>query len=282
MPGITIVKALNEHGESNWPERWPTHMLLERQRLDPLAFASQYQMDPVDMADNPLKREWLRLVPQERIPLVTTYFGIDPSPSGRAGTDYFSMAIIGLHHESDTRYLLEAVRVQIEPLEQVALIRSKAVLYRPALILIEAVSAQQLFTRYFFNDAPALPIREAKSTNIPKGIRYAAMSAHFSSGRVVLKAQVDQVTGELVPADSLRDFVTEWEGWNDRSNRDDTLDAVGKAIEASGLCDGVPAGVTVNASPASATTSDTARMGYGSMTRAHRIRDAYRQRTMRR
>lgn len=246
MAGIFVLSALDENNESNWPERWPTETLLERQRLDPIAFASQYLMQPVSMSDNPLKFEWLSFVTM--IPDNLVYFiGVDPSPTGKTGTDYFAMAIIGLDPVSERRYLVEAFREQIDPLDQANLIKAKAARYHARLIVIEAYSAQKLFTRYFFGDA-GLNIREAKGTNVPKGVRYASMVHYFTSNRVVLRG-IQGDGGSLSPHPSVQTFVNEWTEWNDLSNRDDTLDAVGKALEATGLSASVVQGISASSSP---------------------------------
>jgi len=248
MAGIFVLGAYNENGESNWPSRWPTENLRERQRLDPIAFASQYLMKPVSMIDNPLKLEYLQFFTHIP-PGLKYYLGVDPSPvQGGKNEDYFALSVIGMHPISKQRYIFEAHRMQIDPLKQVEYIREKYSAYNAELAVIEAYSAQKLFTRYFFSEGPHLNIKEAKGTNVPKGVRYASMVKYFTSGQVLVRGETDE-HGDVVPSRMVNDFVTEWVNWNDLSNRDDTLDCVGKGLEATGLSPEAIIGVMASATP---------------------------------
>lgn len=243
MAGILIVPALNESNESNWPERWSTEALLaKRAEIGPIAFASQYMMAPEDLSNNPLRPDWLHYVDVRELRSLVFYMGVDPSPSGRRGTDFTALSVLGVTPSRSITCLFEAQKYQLEPHEQVELIKRKAELYRPASIVIEAYSAQQLFTRYFFQGS-GLPIREARATRIPKSIRIISMATYFNNGTVLCKGKRDAATGELIADDAIAPFVEEWTRWNETVDRDDILDSVDKALEAAGISGTIPVSV---------------------------------------
>ncbi len=241
IAGILIIPALTNDSEgnqiSNWPDRWPLNRLLaKKQEIGPIPFSSQFMLDPVNLEHAFLKREWLQFYLDEDLPDLINYIGVDPSPSGRQGTDYFALAVLGVD-VAHVGYLESAYRIQIDPLEQAQRIRIEAGVWHPALVMVEAVAAQALFTRYMLQDV-TFPLREG-TTRFPKELRYVSMSRLFASGRIKIRGKRNS-DGEIVPADSVADFVEEWVGYAPKGPRDDTLDAVEKAIEASQLISGNP------------------------------------------
>jgi len=250
MAGILVVPAITEEGRSNWPDRWPIERLQMRKlEIGSIPFSSQYMLDPIDLGKAFLKREWLHFYLDKDLPPLTYYIGVDPSPSGRAGTDYFALAVLGIDSQHNG-YLASAYRLQIDPLEQAQRIHLEAKVWRPPLITVEAVAAQALFTRYILpNPEQRLPIVES-TTRFPKELRYVAVAPLFESGRIKIRGQLTQDEagiGQIEPADSVSDFVEEWVNFVPKGQRDDTLDAVEKAIEGARLISGDP--ISISAHP---------------------------------
>ncbi len=275
--GILEVPAITEDGKSNWPERWPIDLLLAKKKEDPIAFSSQFMLQPVDLENSPLKEEWLHFYSETELPHLVHFIGVDPSPSGRLGTDYFALAVIGVDEERNG-YLRSAYHLQIDPLAQVERIKAEASVWRPLVITIEAIAAQSLFTRYMFQGAN-LPIRES-TTRFPKEVRYLSLVPLFSSGRIRIRGQLT-AEGVLEPADSVKDFVDEWT--NFPSGHDDVLDAVQKAVEAAQLVVGTPITMMVHPgnvpegrspSPALSSTSSARLRGPRSPLSGRRLRDS--------
>lgn len=243
MAGVLIVPAITEDGRSNWPERWSIERLqAKKMEITSIPFSSQYMLDPIDLGSAFLKREWLQFYLDKDLPPLIHYIGVDPSPSGKLGTDYFALAVLGIDSQHNG-YLASAYHLQIDPLEQAQRIHLEAKIWRPTQITVEAVAAQALFTRYILpNPEQRLPIVES-TTRFPPELRYVAMAPLFESGKVKIRGQVvtdEEGLTQIEPADSVSDFVDEWVGFTGKTSRNDTLDAVQKAIEGARLGSGDP------------------------------------------
>lgn len=249
-----------------------------------IPFSSQFMLNPIDLENAALKLEWLHFYLDKDLPPVTNYIGVDPSPSGRAGTDYFALAVLGIDAQQDA-YLSSAYRIQIDPLEQASRIRLEAGVWRPAVITVEAVAAQALFTRYMIQGPERrLPIVES-TTRFPKELRFIAMARLFESGRIKIRGELTP-EGKIVPADSVSDFVEEWVSFTPKGQRDDTLDATEKAIEGARLLSGNPIFISAHpdnvpkgrrASPSMARGVRGGRLLRGSYPRGRRLRGTNRR-----
>jgi len=241
MAGILVIPAITNDADgnqiSNWPARWPLDRLLAKKKeIGSIAFSSQFMLQPTDLEHAFLKKEWLQCYLDEDLPeQLIRFIGVDPSPSGNQGTDFFALAVLGVDRQHNG-YLHSAYRLQLDPLDQAQRIRIEAGVWQPSLILIEAIAAQALFTRYMLKGVTA-PFRETKS-NLRKEMRYIAMSSLFESGRIKIRGKRNS-DGEIVPADSVADFVQEWINFTPNGPRDDTLDAVEISIKAGRLTSGV-------------------------------------------
>lgn len=250
MAGVLVVPAITEDGLSNWPDRWSIERLQAKKlEITSIPFSSQYMLDPIDLGSPFLKREWLHFYLDKDLPPLVHYIGVDPSPSGRMGTDYFALAVLGVDAQHNG-YLASAYRLQIGPLEQAQRIRLEAKIWRAAIVTVEAVAAQALFTRYILPDPEQrLPIVES-TTRFPPEIRFVAMAPLFESSKIKIRGQLTQdEQGQSVigPADSVSDFFDEWITFTPKSKLTDVLDAVDKAIEGARLTSGNP--VFISAHP---------------------------------
>lgn len=112
----------NDHGEpiSYWPEQWSEEYLLQQKNLDPVAFAYQYQQQPVLTSDLVLSPDLL--VKGE----VVTEFdslavGIDLSASKNETSDYTAFVLGG--RLKDKYYIIDAHQVRsIGNLEKIDLL----------------------------------------------------------------------------------------------------------------------------------------------------------------
>lgn len=231
------IKAIKDDGSSYWPDEFPIGLLEDiRREYGGIRFASEYQCSPIDMAGNFLKREWLNLYinpPRDEndVPELSYYFGVDPSITGTG--DYCVICVLG-KAANNKLYLVDFIRKQARLEEQVAMISNAAQLYMPKVINVESSAAQELFIQHL-EQVTTLPFRRS-ITQGRKADRFAAMSVHFQSGRVLVKGAYEEDmatdTKQLTFAPNMRDFFMEWVSFRPTAEgHDDTLDALEKALE---------------------------------------------------
>jgi len=227
MPGKVIVyKAIQDDGESYWPEQFPVKILKDWQTdLGPVSFSSQYQSSPMDTTGNYLKRSWLSWYDWNNRPLtfekIVSF--IDPAASLKNSADFFCMATAGLFENKI--YLLNLIRTKA-PLElQVQLIKDVYAVWAPEVIVIE-VGGPQL---YFYNHVKEQLMFNIQETDknwhrSDKKIKFESAGAHFNAGRALLPGYQDDL-GKWQPIEEFNIFVEEWVSFPDAPH-DDTLDGV--------------------------------------------------------
>jgi len=107
-----MIPALNDAGESNWPERWTTDALLEKKRVMASSlWKAMYECSPVVKGGNLFKESWLR---EEKYPLLpgpykATGLFVDPAVSTKSGAD--STAVCLARFLADNRLFVEKLWV---------------------------------------------------------------------------------------------------------------------------------------------------------------------------
>jgi predicted phage terminase large subunit-like protein len=223
------VAALDEKGQSVWPERFSTVRLDDRKEsMGSYNFDLQF-MNRVTDANTPLRADWIRYwLDRPDVSELTIFQGIDPALSMRESADFFVITTAGVTKEHNRIYLLDMVRTKAKPMRQIELIKEQAALWKPVAIGIESNAAQALLSDYV-SETSLLPIRKML-TKTDKLTRFISMSILFESGRV-LTPGIRESEG-VGPIPQFAPFVAEWTGFP-RSSHDDTLDSVAKVLELS-------------------------------------------------
>lgn len=218
-----IISALDDKGESNWPERFTTRNLMERrENMGSIFFNLQYMNSVEGLSGNLFNEEWLRYyhdIPENirKLEGISVYMGVDPVATSKKTSDYFCIATIAYSLTERKSYLLDILHTKASPLHQMELLEQQASIWNPTLIAVETNAMQVLFKDLLQRDTP-LPIKGVLSTT-SKENRFIKMSSMFESGKVLLP----------IDNESMRPFISEWNAFP-RGKNDDVLDAVDKAL----------------------------------------------------
>ena len=98
------LSALDENGESRWPETWTTEALLEKKRkMSSYNWQAMYEADPLNRDGNYLKTEWLTVEPNPLANGPFKHTGIFVDPAARTGKSNDNTVAIVAHKLYDNR-----------------------------------------------------------------------------------------------------------------------------------------------------------------------------------
>lgn len=234
MAKIVAYKAIDNLGNSYWPEEWPIELLLKWQRNDPVSFASQYLSSPIDLAGNELKREWLNFYDFNNKPegFEKILAFIDPAVSLSSTADYFVLTVGGLLNQ--TVYVLDMIRTRAPLEQQLNIIRGAKTLWKVNEIIIEATGQQRYLLQYvqqyafelFGLEAQFAPIgipdRQWSMSN--KATKFSTLAGHFNSKRILLPGTLNE-DDILIPLPKFNVFIDEWITFPEGLH-DDTIDSL--------------------------------------------------------
>lgn len=206
--------------------------------MHPMLFAQEYMASFDAFQGVELQGDWLHyyvvgqasvqgddvVLPKTKdgkLPL-RTFIGVDPAISLSDSADRFAMALIGVDDSTGLAYLLDLYAARIPFPEQVKMIQTWHLKYRPFIIGIES-NAYQAALSQMAAQLPGLPpIMEVKSKG-KKHERILRMAPLFQLGRVRIHR-------------THMDFISEWVGFDSTisNGKDDTLDAVQIALRCAG------------------------------------------------
>lgn len=92
----TVIKAIDDAGNSFYPNVYPIQQLRIRQERDPYVFSSQFQQDPIPAGGAVFKPEWFPLLPIEPKMLVT-FITADTAETDKAYNDATVFSFWGLY-----------------------------------------------------------------------------------------------------------------------------------------------------------------------------------------
>jgi len=222
------IPALDEHGESTFPERFSTKELHSRREdMGTTIFNLQYMNDIGGLIGNMLKSDWLHYY-FETPPLreMTVMMAVDPQAFDKVkvkdGTDpdYFIIMVGGYYAKIRTLYLLDMIRTRATPMRQLELIKTQLDKWHPAVTGIES-NASQVFVAEMVQKTTNLPIKKVPSVT-SKELRFMSMSALFEAGRILIPGTKDADT--VMPREEFKAFKDEWALFPN-GKHDDTLDA---------------------------------------------------------
>lgn len=201
-----------------------------RENYHPLLFMREYMASFDASAGVELPASWLKYYEPGDIPRdshgnydLNVYIGVDPAVSLSNTADHFSIAVIGVTHDSSQVYLLELYLNRIPFPEQVQLIEDYHKKYRPIMIGVEKGGYQEALSQQLLRSESFPPVDPVPAPGSKKA-RILGMSPHFKSGKI------------LIGRDML-DFVSQWINYDSsRANpEDDALDATEIALREAGI-----------------------------------------------
>ena len=225
------LSALEEdESQALWSDVWSIERLLRYKRtVGTTRFRKTMQNDRRARVGRLLKPEWLNFYgPNHEIQLpphneLTFYAGVDPaitdSPikAAQRDTDYFALAVLAVHENTQKIFVLEVFRARMTLAQQIQKIVQYHRRYKFHKIAIEANAYQQALVQATFMHDAMLPV-VAVNTTKNKIARIEALAAHFEAKRILIRPE------EFA-------FVDEWCNFPD-GKHDDTLDAVDIAFTA--------------------------------------------------
>jgi predicted phage terminase large subunit-like protein len=221
--------------------------LYRRRTFHPLRFKQEYMAAFDATAGKALPGDWLHYYDWDSLPLkdpekgplrkalddtllpylenwdLDFYIGIDPAISQAIGADRFAYVVIGVAKDKSAVYIIEAVGLKLPFPDQLELIRTLHMKYRPQFFGIESVAFQAALSQAaarLDGLPPVIPV----FTKGKKTERIMAMSPLFKIGRILIRNE-------------HKDFIEEWLDYDpDRSRpKDDILDATEIALGTAGI-----------------------------------------------
>ena len=159
--------ALDENGESTWPEMWPTEILERKRADDERSFEQQYMLRPISELDTIFNFETILMgagddaIPQ---PDWDYFVGVDLSPAISSTGSYSVIFIIGVdpRDERCTRHVVDIIRNRNKAPEVMSQIIDVYNHYKPRCIMVENNAYQQAmidFLRAKNADIPVIGYR---------------------------------------------------------------------------------------------------------------------------
>lgn len=190
-----VIKAIDEYGNTPWPEKFPLSWLEEKQKNSgTIIFNAQYQNDTKAMEGKVFKHEWFKFY-EALPPNLFVWQGVDLAISQRERADYFVIMTIGVD-EFGNVYVMDHLRDRLTFKQQTEAIIRKFEQYSPIRVGIESNAFQAAHVQNLkaTTDVRAVPIFTEKD----KFTRALKLSALFESGRVFLRKDMNELVEELL------------------------------------------------------------------------------------
>lgn len=138
------IPALNEHGQSPWPAKYPPEWFLDKKRKSGLIiFNAQYQVDTEAMKGEIFSYDDCQTVEDSEIPKeLRIYMGVDLAISEKDSADKFAIVVIGVD-KNKRYYLLYFYEDQLRFGAQTAKIKEVYKTYNPIRCCIETNAYQE-------------------------------------------------------------------------------------------------------------------------------------------
>ncbi len=189
-------KAIQDNGESLWPELWPIEKLLAiKDKIGSMRFNAQYQNDTTLMKQGKIfKREWFKYfnIDADRniitddnkkvhLKQLKIYQTCDLAISLKQQADYFVILTFGIDKEGNI-YILNILRNRYswEDQKKYAILNYRS--YNPIKIGIESNQYQRVFADEL-NQEPGISVKYLEPVG-DKATRAMSMSAKYETGKV--------------------------------------------------------------------------------------------------
>jgi hypothetical protein len=184
------------HRVALWPARWPLDKLdLERERIGSVAFAHEYQANPIDDTLRVFRPEWLRRYePSELIAeRLVNLMAVDPA-TGCEGGDYFALWVGSLDTATGVIYTRQLRLERIGAVDQVKRVVAAFEQWRPVKVGIETVGYQAALLQMVEEESRVrglyMPL-VAMPTTTAKQARIESSSLTYEKGLFRLPAVLD-------------------------------------------------------------------------------------------
>lgn len=226
------IPAIDEFGNSTWPERWPTESLLEKKQTSGVyTWSSLYQGEPRPRGGSVFQDPWgYKLLPVQQTQFA---IGVDMAYSTKSSADY--SVIVVMAKCRDYYYIADVVRAQVQPPQFAELLRQYKMKYPAARMRWYASGTEKAAAAFIrelkdpsFPNRPYIPL-DAIPPRGDKFTRAIAYAAAWNAGRVLIPDSPDSLSTDTP---WLNDFLTEhatFTGVND--DHDDQVDAAVAAFD---------------------------------------------------
>jgi predicted phage terminase large subunit-like protein len=139
-----IIPALNDAGQSPWPEKWPPEEFARRRaKAGLIIFNSQYQCDTEAMKGEVFQYDDCQTIEPTELPAkLKVYIGVDLAISLKESADHFAIVVIG-KDKSGNVYVLDYWEGQLRFSKQTAKILEYIDRYKPERVGIETNQYQK-------------------------------------------------------------------------------------------------------------------------------------------
>jgi len=206
-----VKQAIQENGESLWPEYWSLEKL-EKKRGDigTVFFNCQYQNDPTGMEGDLLRAEWLHAWEEPPPPNLLKFAGVDPA---LGEGDHHAIATLGYDTTTKQGYLIDVWSDNISFPQFLMKLQQLHAIHNYSKIYLESNAFQKVLM-YIpeIKGLPTVPTHTAKN----KETRFIPMSSHFESDRILVNPLLINPTNQ---------FYIQWIQFP-RGQNDDAPDSV--------------------------------------------------------
>lgn len=198
-----IIRALDENGQSPWPEKWPPEELHDRRRKSGMIiFNAQYQCDTDAMKGEVFQFDDCIMVDDSQVPWddLSIFMGVDLAISEKETGDHFAIVVLGFDRTGNI-FVLDFFEGQLRFKAQTTKIRQYAAKYLPVRIGLEVNAYQEAQAQVMEDDDEPLPpetrLRKI-NTGTDKITNAWKLSPMFEDGRVHFRHVCAQVRDQLV------------------------------------------------------------------------------------
>jgi predicted phage terminase large subunit-like protein len=210
-----IIPALNEDGQSPWPEKWPPEEFARRRANSGLIiFNSQYQCDTEAMKGEIFQYDDCQMISSEDVPelkKLRIYLGVDLAISKKEDADHFAIVAIGVDKIGNI-YVLDCKSGKFRFKKQTDIILNFAEKWIPERTGLESNGYQAAQGEVSKEDADEKGIQlnlKGRETDQDKVRRAWKLSPKFENKRVFfVKNRCEPVRDQIVmfPAAKLKDY----------------------------------------------------------------------------
>jgi len=206
-----VINALDEHGRSPWPEKYPPEWFAEkRRRSGVIIFNAQYQCDTEAMKGEIFQYDDCQLIEADLIPKdLRIFIGVDLAIGEKEQNDHFALVVIGVDRDKNY-YVLDFYDAQLRFGAQTSAIVRYYMKWDPIRLGIET-NAYQLAQYQTLKDEEDQDMRlKAVNTDKDKIARAWKLSNIFEDKRMFFKkgGNVHMLIEHLVlfPSKPLKDL----------------------------------------------------------------------------
>jgi phage terminase large subunit-like protein len=186
-----IIPALDEHGRSPWPEKFPPKYFTEKKRKSGLIiFNAQMQCDTEAMKGEIFQYDDCQQLLPKEFPASTeglqVFMGVDLAIKEKETTDKFAIVVLGITPDRSQYYVLDFFEEQLRFTKQTSKILEFYRRWKPIRVGIETNAYQDAQAQQLKEKDPDIRLRPIQ-TDIDKITRAWKLSALFEDKRVFFR-----------------------------------------------------------------------------------------------